>query len=66
MTDIPTLKPDSVLAVELRDEVTAAMHSVLTIMDRARASKMQINFSVGVDQYGRSRLDNLSVVKVLA
>lgn len=53
-------------ANDLRERFTDAMGRVGAIMDEARAKGMAINFpGIQIDQYGRSFIPKVDIVKVL-
>ena len=53
VTRLTPTKPDSEVAAELRAELMPILKQVCDILDRARASGLNIGYSITPDQYGR-------------
>lgn len=60
------LRTDAFIAQELRDELTPLQDQVCRIMTKAKASGMQVAWSIQPDSFGRHfRIIEISIVKPL-
>ncbi len=62
---VDTGKPDAVVAKELRDRATPLLEQVCELMNDARRQGLTLNFQLGTDGFGRSRVASLDIVKPL-
>lgn len=58
-----TTRPDSEVAKELKERVSAALVGVMSVLDDARAAGFQINFNLGNDYLGKTAIQMLTVAK---
>lgn len=63
--NVTELKTDKQKADDYRAQIIAALGDACEIMNKARADGMVISFNLGPDQYGRTSVQNLGVVKPL-
>lgn len=56
---------DAQNAQAIRDGLSPLLKQVCELFDRARRDGLVVNFSLGTDPYGRSQVQNLTVVKPL-
>jgi hypothetical protein len=65
LLSITPSKPDAQLAEEIRAELVVALGVVSEIMNRANAHGLQIAFNMGRDQFGRNKLHELQIMRIL-
>lgn len=63
--NITELRTEKQKADDYRTQIVAALADACEIMNRARADGLVISFNLGPDQYGRTSVQNLGVVKPL-
>jgi hypothetical protein len=67
-TTIASIVPgrsDAEVAVDLRKRLEAALGNVVSIMDDANESGLQVSFQLGRDSYGKNRINELGIVRPL-
>lgn len=60
-----TFKTETMVAQDLRTELQVALDGVVAIMNRAQAAGMAVQFGFSKDGFGRSRWENLAIMKLL-
>lgn len=58
-------KSDAEVAADIKAGAGAMLAPICALMDEARADGLVLNFQIGVDGFGRSRVVDISVVKPL-
>ena len=63
--NVEKLVTDAAFAEELRMATKEPLEKLCEIINRAKARGVIVNFNLAPDQYGRHRIADLSIVKVL-
>lgn len=66
MSNVEPLRTEAMIAADLKEEIRLALMTVQALMDKAKQSGMQVQFNLGVDAFGRTKVDGLAIVKVVA
>lgn len=56
---------DVAAAQTVRDELAPLLKAVCDIFDRAKAQGLIVSFNIATDQYGRTKVNDVSVVRPL-
>ena len=64
-TNVTQFRTDEMLAKEIYAELLAAMQPVCKTLDKARAAGLHVNLSFGPDPFGRTVMQNVSIVRPL-
>lgn len=62
---LQTVKTDSDIAKELRARITAELERVCPICDEAAEYGMQVAFSLGLNQFGKTVVHQITISKPL-
>lgn len=62
---IVAAKTDAQIAAELRADLATAAAQVIAVVERAKTAGLCITFNIGPDNYGRTSLKDVAVVKPL-
>ena len=62
--NVEKLRPDSVMAQEIREEIKDPLVKLCDLMNRAHAAGLTVNLAIAPDAYGRFRAD-VGIVKPL-
>jgi hypothetical protein len=63
--NVTDLKTDKQKADDYRSRIVAALADACKLMDEAKANGLIIAFGLNPDQYGRTTVQNLTIVKPL-
>lgn len=63
--NVEPLRTESVKAQEIRAAITPLLDDLCEIINQARREGLIVGFQIGMDQYGRSRPQDISIVKPL-
>ncbi len=58
-------KSDLETARELEIDMRAALAGAMDVMQRARSAGLNVDFTIGVDSFGRYSIQKISIVKPL-
>jgi hypothetical protein len=62
---IEKARTDAMRAQEIRDQLAPLLAQVCAILNQARADGLIVSFNLGLDMYGRSRVQDMSIVRPL-
>ena len=62
---LPTAVTDAQRAADYRARIQANLEAVCEVFNEARAHNITIGFNIGLDAYGRSRVDQINISKIL-
>jgi hypothetical protein len=60
-----TTKSDAELAAEFRERLSILMAPVLELLDEAQKNRINIQYAVGLNAFGKNAIVQLNLVKVL-
>jgi hypothetical protein len=63
---VAVLRPDAVVAQELRDEIAPHLDAICRVYDKARAAGLHMGFDIAPDSFGKKfRVTEIKVFKPL-
>lgn len=65
MSEITELRTDAIKAEEYRRELVPLLDKACDVFNRARNEGLIVSFQIGLDQYGRSVVQGIGIVKPL-
>lgn len=63
--NVHQLRTDAVTAADLRARATPLLNQLCELVDEARAAGLNLGFGIGQDNFGRTIINQLNIVKPL-